>query len=137
MPGAPHIVTLMVDDLGWHNVGWHNPRQRSPNIDRLVREEGAELTRHYAYKVCSPSRSSFLSGRLPIHVNVENLPNITSPGGIDLRMTLLPQMLRRAGYETAVGLECAPQTLVHSRSSWPFICVPICDSKFDSHSLAT
>ena len=53
-----------------------------------------------------------MSGRLPIHVNVENLPNITSPGGIDLRMTLLPQMLRRAGYETAVGLECAP--LLHA-----------------------
>jgi arylsulfatase A-like enzyme len=97
----PHIVTLMVDDLGWHNVGWHNPRQRSPHIDRLVREEGAELLCHYAYKVCSPSRSSFLSGRLPTHVNVENLPNITSPGGIDLRMTLLPEVLRHAGYETA------------------------------------
>ena len=60
------------------------------------------LARHSAYKVCSPSRSSFLSGRLPIHVNELNLPNITSPGGIDLRMTLLPQVLRRAGYETAM-----------------------------------
>ena len=39
--------------------------------------------------------------RLPIHVNEKNPPYITSAGGIDLRMTLLPQKLQAAGYVTA------------------------------------
>ena len=28
---------------------------------------GVELDRHYAYQVCTPTRMSFLSGRLPVH----------------------------------------------------------------------
>ena len=46
--------------------GWHNPTARTPNLDTLVKE-GVELDRFYTYKYCSPTRSSFLSGRLPIH----------------------------------------------------------------------
>jgi arylsulfatase A-like enzyme len=97
----PHLVLVLVDDLGWHNVGFHNAAQRSPHLDEL-RHSGAELTRHYAYKWCSPSRSSLLSGRLPIHVSEEQPHNITSPGGVDTRMMLLPQVLQRAGYATAL-----------------------------------
>ena len=50
----PHIVALMSDDLGWNNIGFHNPAVHSPNIDAL-RYDGIELTRHYAYKVWSPT----------------------------------------------------------------------------------
>ena len=96
----PHLIIILVDDLGWHNVGWHNPLQKSPNIDALARS-GAILERHYTYRFCSPSRSALLSGRLPLHVNEDNPPSITSKGGIDLRMTLLPQKLKQAGYVTA------------------------------------
>ena len=96
----PHLVVILVDDLGWHNVGFHNDKQISPNIDALMRS-GAELRRHYTYRFCSPSRSALLSGRLPIHVNELNPRTIDSKGGIDLRMTLLPSKLKRAGYFTA------------------------------------
>ena len=59
--------------------------------------------RLYTYKYCSPSRSSFLTGRLPVHVNQNNNCNlVTYPGGADLRMALLPERLRGAGYRTAM-----------------------------------
>ena len=45
--------------------GWHNPTARTPNLDGLVKE-GVELDRFYTFKYCSPTRSSFLSGRLPV-----------------------------------------------------------------------
>ena len=35
-------------------------------MDRLASVEGIRLERHYVYKYCSPTRSSFLSGRLPV-----------------------------------------------------------------------
>ena len=52
-------------DFGWHDVGFHNNSEvHSPTIDALARD-GLMLGRHYAYKVCCPTRSSFISGRLP------------------------------------------------------------------------
>ena len=77
-PPSPHIVFLLADDLGWANVGPHravlaaSPAEvRTPSIDALV-AEGVELSRHYTFKFCSPTRSSLQSGRLPVHVNVLN-----------------------------------------------------------------
>ena len=76
----PHIVFVMVDDWGWANVGYHrDPSTKevvTPNFDSLVKQ-GLELDQHYAYQYCSPSRSAFLTGRLPTHVNDKNGPLYT------------------------------------------------------------
>lgn len=54
------------------------------------------------YKYCSPTRSSLMSGRIPAHVNQNNLNNdIEAPSGVDLRFTMLPQKLKLAGYTTS------------------------------------
>ena len=42
-------------------------------MDKLVKE-GIELDHAYSYKFCSPTRSCLQSGRLPVHVNVLNIP---------------------------------------------------------------
>ena len=91
----PNIFMVLIDDLGYHNVGFHNADQVSPHIDKLV-EEGIQLEAHYTFQYCSPTRSSFLSGRLPIHVNMEQPSPGRSPGGIDLRMTLISNVGERA-----------------------------------------
>ena len=52
-PTPPHLIVILVDDLGWHNVGFHNKLQISPNIDALV-ASGAELSRHYTYQLLQP-----------------------------------------------------------------------------------
>ena len=105
----PHIVFGLVDDWGWANVGYHRdtPTKEvvTPNIDSLVKE-GLELDQHYAYKFCSPSRSSLLSGRLPIHVNDQNVPifkynpqdQVSGYGGIPPNMTDISTKLSGAGY---------------------------------------
>ena len=106
-PPPPNIVFILADDLGFNNVGWQQkkhgmePEIHTPVIDELA-ENGLHLDRMYSYKYCSPSRSSFLSGRLPIHVTQNNKNNlVTNPGGADLRMKLLPQALKeRFNYKT-------------------------------------
>ena len=86
-----HELYKRVRRLG--NVGWRNDELSTPAIDAL-RANAVEMQRMYGFKYCSPSRSSFLSGRLPLHVTQNNKNNdITN--GVDLRMTLLPQKLRR------------------------------------------
>ena len=113
----PNILLVLADDLGWANVGWHRPGNGSfkevqtPNMNALVREEGIELNRAYAYHMCSPTRSSLQSGRLPMHVNVVNSnPTIYNASessgtgaGIPRNMTTVATKLRDAGYKTVMA----------------------------------
>jgi len=103
-PSAPHIIFHLADDLGWWNVGWGgNKEARTPHLDELA-NSGLQLKRHYTFKYCSPTRSSLMSGRLPYHVTQNNKNNdVANPGGADLRMTLMPEVLKKAGYATAMS----------------------------------
>jgi arylsulfatase A-like enzyme len=94
----PHIVFMMTDDLGW-NSAWKNDEQITPTLDALA-ATGVELTSHYSYKYCAPSRASFLTGRYPFHHAATrcNLIPSTIPEGIDLGYTMLPKVLSLAGY---------------------------------------
>jgi len=65
------------------------------NITGLAKE-GVRLNRAYAHWHCSPTRRSVLTGRLPIH-HGEQLSGVQTDD-IDLRMTLLPDKLKQAGY---------------------------------------
>ena len=79
----------------------------TPHIDALV-GGGVSLDRHYTYSVCSPTRSSFQSGRLPVHVNTDNAdPAVYNPNdpvsgfaGIPRNMTGIASKLKMAGYAT-------------------------------------
>lgn len=99
----PHLIVLFADNLGWANVGYHRPEgvdlreYATPHIDALA-AEGMQLDRHYTYKYCSPSRSSLLSGRLPVHVNIYNDDPAMPGQGVPVNMTLLPEQLGKAGY---------------------------------------
>ena len=92
---GPHLIYFLVDDMGWSNVGYHNDEPHTPTIDSLARE-GTQLNRFYAYQVCSPTRSSFLSGRLPIHVNQFNHPPAIPGGGVPPEMATVADVLNKA-----------------------------------------
>lgn len=63
----PHIIFILVDDLGWSDVGYQNISLIStPNIDRLA-SEGVILDNYYVQPLCTPTRSALLSGKYPIH----------------------------------------------------------------------
>lgn len=65
-PVQPHIVFILVDDLGWSDVGFHGSKIRTPNVDVLARE-GVILDNYYVQAYCTPTRGSLLTGRYPIH----------------------------------------------------------------------
>ena len=62
----PHILFVLVDDLGWSDVGFHGSKIKTPNIDRLA-GEGVVLDNYYVQPICTPTRGALLSGRYPIH----------------------------------------------------------------------
>ena len=100
-PPKPHLILSLVDDLGYSSVGFNSPTGEplTPVIDGLARS-GAILSHHYAFRFCSPSRSSFLSGRLPLHVNQQNHPPNVPGGGVPQNMTTIATILKREGYST-------------------------------------
>ncbi|MDL5512287.1 sulfatase [Arenibacter sp. M-2] len=61
-----NVVFIIVDDLGWSDLGCYGSSfYETPNIDELA-EEGVRFTRGYASSpVCSPTRSSILTGKNP------------------------------------------------------------------------
>ena len=108
----PRLPHARPQDWGWANVGWHRVGEAenetvTPNLDALVKS-GVELDQWYVHKYCSPSRSSYQSGRLPYHVNVLNTDmnnhNPADPvsgfAGVPRNMTGIATKLKSAGYAT-------------------------------------
>merc|ERR1719201_2552294 len=91
----PHIVHVLIDDLGYHDANFRNGQTETPTIDAMVRD-GIEIKEFYVYKMCAPSRASVLSGRYPYHLGFYgNNGGINS--GVDLRFKLLPELLKPSG----------------------------------------
>ncbi|KAG5181437.1 alkaline-phosphatase-like protein, partial [Tribonema minus] len=112
----PHIVTIILDDWGWANWGYHdrlvNNQQlqkevQTPVMDALA-QHGIVLDRLYVHNVCSPSRSAFVTGRNPRHVNLINRPSdmydpslpLDGIWGVPAQMTGIAEKLKSAGYAT-------------------------------------
>ncbi len=106
-PTPPNIVILFADDLGYGDLGsFGHPTIRTPHLDQMARE-GLRMTDFYvAAPVCSPSRGALLTGRLPVRTGLYGerigvyFPD--DPGGLPERELTLAEVLRDAGYATAV-----------------------------------
>ena len=101
-PRPPHIVFIVADDLGWNDVSVHgSPQIPTPSIDALARE-GVLLGNYHVQPVCSPSRSSFLSGRHVIHTGVY-MPWLSNTNDhLNLSYSLMPTYLSRCCNYTSV-----------------------------------
>ncbi len=105
----PNIVLIMVDDLGYGDLSSYGAKDmKTPNIDKLV-AAGMRFDNFYANcPVCSPTRASLLTGKYPDLVGVPGVIR-THPtnswghlAGHRHKVVLLPKLLKRAGYHTAI-----------------------------------
>ncbi len=94
----PNLVFIIADDLGWADVAFHGGNAPTPHLDRLARE-GVELTRHYVAPVCSPTRSSLLTGRFWSRFGVTSPQNERA---LPPDTVTLPRALKAAGYTTCL-----------------------------------
>ncbi len=98
----PNIVFILVDDLGWKDVGYHGGDIKTPNIDKLA-SEGTRLEQFYVQPVCSPTRSSLMTGRYPIRYGLQvGVVRPWAQYGLPLEERTLAQALKEAGYTTAI-----------------------------------
>ena len=99
----PHILMIVMDDLGSHDLGMHGTGIQTPASDKLAKQ-GVYLQNYYVLPYCSPTRAALLSGRYPLHTGVHNWIKPKSTAGLPLFDETLADLLRRASYKThAVG----------------------------------
>lgn len=96
----PNIVLILTDDQGCGDLSLYgNQYLKTPNIDSIARD-GAQFTRFHSSPVCSPTRSSLLTGRYNYRTGTVD----TYLGRSMMRSTevTIAEMLRPAGYKTGI-----------------------------------
>ena len=105
--GKPNILVILTDDQGRGDYSAFGTKDiRTPHMDRLCRE-GLTFQNFFANScVCSPSRAALLTGCYPDRVGVPGVIREETPddswGYLTPQATLLPQLLKPAGYHTAL-----------------------------------
>jgi arylsulfatase A-like enzyme len=94
----PNIIFILTDDQRYDAMGCAgHPWLKTPNMDRLAQEGVLFKNAFVTTSLCSPSRASFLTGcyahRHGVFTNAPRDPDPSLP--------TFPQLLQKAGYETA------------------------------------
>ena len=102
--GAPNIVIVFMDDMGWSDPGCYGSEIDTPHINALA-ARGVRLTHYTTHAICSPARAALLTGCNAHAVGTgwlaNNHPGYPGYSGeIPLAAATLPETLRAAGYET-------------------------------------
>jgi arylsulfatase len=102
--GAPNVVFVLFDDLGFSQFGCYGSTIDTPNIDRLA-QQGLQYTNFHVTPLCSPTRASLLTGRNHHAVGMRSVSNFSTGfphmrGSISPHAATIAEVLRDTGYAT-------------------------------------
>ena len=102
----PHIVVILFDDLGYHDLGEFSDTKRhlcqTPVMNHLM-NTGVKLKKFYAMPICSPTRAALLTGRYPIRYggHVGTTPGLAADQGwAPIGEPMLAERFQDIGYST-------------------------------------
>ena len=103
----PNLVLIFIDDMGYGDIGcFGSKKNRTPKLDQMA-AEGMRFTSFYVTSsVCTPSRSSLMTGcyprRVNMHVNQRNLCVLFpgDPKGLNPNEQTVAEVLKPQGYAT-------------------------------------
>lgn len=128
-PGAPNVVVILLDDVGFSDFGCFGSEIETPNIDALARA-GAQFTNYTTVPMCTPARAALMTGKNPHSVGcgwlTHNNPGYPGyrAGEMSKDAPTMAELLRAQGYATyAVGKWHNTADYNHteagSKDSWP------------------
>ncbi len=102
--GAPNVIVVLIDDLGFAGTSTFGGAVATPTFDRIA-SEGVFYNNFHTTAVCSPTRAALKSGR---NHHVNNMGGIIetgtdfpgNTGQIPNDVTPVAEMLRLNGYST-------------------------------------
>ena len=101
-----NVLLIVADDLGYNELGFMNTSRglHTPHLDFLA-SQGVALRNYYVQPICSPTRSSLMTGRYPLRIGTQaNVIYWDTPWSIALNQTFLPQYLQRVESDYATAL---------------------------------
>ncbi len=102
--GAPDVIIILIDDLGFSHFGCFGSTIDTPHIDRLA-AGGLRYTNYHVTPLCSPTRAALLTGRNHHEVGMRALANFNTGfpnmrGHITNHAATVGEVLRDEGYTT-------------------------------------
>ena len=126
--GAPNIVLILLDDVGFGTCGTFGGPVPTPALDRVAKN-GLRFNQFHTTALCSPTRAAMLTGRNHHTVHMGGIPEGANvfPGYdsiIPKEAASVAEILKQSGYSTgAFGKwHLAPlweQTLAGPFDRWP------------------
>jgi arylsulfatase A-like enzyme len=109
-PGAPNVLIILLDDVGFGASSAFGGPCRTPNFERLA-ADGLRYNRFHTTALCSPTRQALLTGRNHHSVNMGGVCEIatSAPGYTSVlpkSKAPLPMTLKLNGYATAQFGKC-------------------------------
>ena len=96
----PNILFIFADDYGFNDVGYHGSEIKTPVLDKLAKE-GVTLEKYYVQPICTPTRSTMLTGRYQIHTGLQHgVIEPAQPNCVPLDETTIAEKLSQSGYKT-------------------------------------
>ena len=122
--GAPNILVILFDDVGFSDFGCYGSPIKTPTIDRLA-SEGLRYSGFHTSAMCSTTRAALLTGRNPHSVGVGCLANFDSGypgyrGKIAREAGTLAEMLCAHAYRNYMVGKWHVTPLTESGATGPF-----------------
>eukprot|EP00054_Salpingoeca_dolichothecata_P000568 m.17057 g.17057 ORF g.17057 m.17057 type:complete len:525 (-) comp10924_c0_seq1:16-1590(-) len=96
----PNFLLLFIDDCGFCDVGYCDKTVLTPHLTDLAMS-GIRFSSHHTWNWCAPSRGQLMSGRYaPNNGYMQGGDGGTDTRALPLNFTLLPAVLKTAGYKT-------------------------------------
>jgi arylsulfatase A-like enzyme len=126
--GAPNVLYVVLDDVGFSAIGCYGGPVETPNIDRIA-QNGIRYTQFHTTALCSPTRSCLLTGRNHTHNSMAciteaaiGFPN--GSGAIPPENGMLSEILGEQGWNTYIvgKWHLCPtdeMNLASTRRNWP------------------
>jgi arylsulfatase A-like enzyme len=127
-PGAPNVVYIVLDDVGFAAMGCYGGPIETPNIDRIA-SDGVRFTQWHTTALCSPTRSCLLTGRNHTRNSMACITELAigfpnASGTIPPENGMVSEILGEQGWNTYIvgKWHLTPEdemNLASTRRNWP------------------
>jgi arylsulfatase A-like enzyme len=102
--GAPNVLVIVLDDVGFGQLSCYGGPIETPNIDRLA-DSGLRYTNFHTTALCSPSRAALLTGRNHHSIGLAAITEAATGfpsnfGSIPKSAATISELLKQNGYNT-------------------------------------
>jgi len=102
--GAPNVILIVLDDVGYGHLGCYGGPIETPNIDMLA-QGGLQYTNFHTTALCSPTRGAMLTGRNHHAIGLAAITEAATGypgnfGSMPKSAAMVPEVLKQNGYNT-------------------------------------